>query len=133
MELKNYFENKIESLISTNKKLSSQNIFYEKEVIFINCEIYIFYNSILFFYIQITALRTQLDHSSSVHISLELKIYESLEHIKNLKEEFKLTTTNYETQLRAMSEHLISLNKTEELEQRYINDLNRQLKSNKVY
>lgn len=59
---------------------------------------------------------------------LEVKLQDALEHIEELKEEFRLTSTNYETQLRAMTEHLASLNETVVLERRHIDDLNNQLK-----
>lgn len=64
----------------------------------------------------------------SKHNKLELKLQETLEHIDDLKEEFLLTSTNYETQLRAMTEHLASLNETVVIERRHIDDLNSQLK-----
>ncbi|XP_015368349.1 PREDICTED: uncharacterized protein LOC107164873, partial [Diuraphis noxia] len=77
---------------------------------------------------EITALKTRLDHSIFVRNNLEIKLHEASEHIDDLKEEFHLTSTNYETQLRAMTEHLASLNETVVLERRHIDDLNSQLK-----
>ncbi|KAF0736578.1 TTKRSYEDQ domain-containing protein, partial [Aphis craccivora] len=106
-ELKCYFEKKINNLISTNKELSSQSNAYAMEI---------------------TALKTRLDHSIFVRNDLEIKLHEASEHIDDLKEEFHLTSTNYETQLRAMTEHLASLNETVVLERRHIDDLNNQLK-----
>ncbi|XP_025207293.1 uncharacterized protein LOC112603087 [Melanaphis sacchari] len=106
-ELKCYFEKKINNLISINKELSSQSNAYAMEI---------------------TALKTRLDHSIFVRNDLEIKLHEALEHIDDLKEEFHLTSTNYETQLRAMTEHLASLNETVVLERRHIDDLNSQLK-----
>ncbi|CAI6359702.1 unnamed protein product [Macrosiphum euphorbiae] len=106
-ELKCYFEKKINNLISTNKELSSQSNAYAMEI---------------------TALKTRLDHSIFVRNDLEIKLHEASEHIDDLKEEFHLTSTNYESQLRAMTEHLASLNETVVLERRHIDDLNSQLK-----
>jgi len=63
-----------------------------------------------------------------VRNNLEIKLREASEHIDDLKEEFHLTSTNYETQLRAMTEHLASLNETVVLERQHIDDLNSQLK-----
>lgn len=59
---------------------------------------------------------------------LEVKLKEALEYIGEIKDEFHLTSTNYETQLRAMTEHLASLNETVMLERRHIDDLSSQLK-----
>ncbi|KAL5237924.1 hypothetical protein ACI65C_005334 [Semiaphis heraclei] len=106
-ELKCYYEKKINNLISTNKELSSQRNAYAMEI---------------------AALKTRLDHSIFVRNNLEIKLHEASEHIDDLKEEFHLTSTNYETQLRAMTEHLASLNETVVLERRHIDDLNSQLK-----
>lgn len=74
------------------------------------------------------ALKTQLDHSILKRNKLETKLKEALEYIGDLKDEFHLTSTNYETQLRAMTEHLASLNETVMLERRHIDDLSNQLK-----
>lgn len=74
------------------------------------------------------ALKTQLDHSISMRNKLETKLKEALEYIGDIKDEFHLTSTNYETQLRAMTEHLASLNETVMLERRHIDDLSSQLK-----
>lgn len=77
-------------------------------------------------------MKTQLDHSIFLRNESENKLQETLEHIEDLKEEFNLTSTNYETQLRAMTEHLASLNETVVLERRHIDDLNNQLKTKGV-
>jgi len=84
------------------------------------------------FIVQITALKTQLEHSIFIRNELEIKLHEALEHIDDLKEEFQLTTTNYDTQLRAMTEHLASLNETVVFERRHIESLNSQLKTKSV-
>lgn len=73
-----------------------------------------------------------MDHSILVRNELDVKLQEALEHIEDLKEEFNLTSTNYEAQLRAMTEHLASLNETVVLERRHIDDLTSQLKSKGV-
>lgn len=73
-----------------------------------------------------------MDHSISVRSELELKLQESLELIEDLKEEFHLTTTNYETQIKSMTEHLVSLNDIVAIEQRHISDLKSQLKTKGV-
>lgn len=86
----------------------------------------------LFCLCKVTALRTQSDHSTLVRNELEIKLQEALEHIEDLKEEFHLTSTNYETQIRAMTEHIASLNETVVLERRHIDDLNGQLKTKSV-
>lgn len=78
--------------------------------------------------IKIIALKTRLDHNKFVREELEVKLQGALEHIEELKDEFRLTSTNYETQLRAMTEHLASLNETVVLERRHIDDLKNQLK-----
>lgn len=61
-----------------------------------------------------------------------MKLQESLEYIEDLKEEFHLTTTNYETQIKSMTEHLVSLNDIVTIEQRHISDLKSQLKTKGV-
>ncbi|VVC24147.1 Uncharacterised domain KLRAQ/TTKRSYEDQ, C-terminal [Cinara cedri] len=106
--LKCYFEKKINNLMSMNKDLSSQS----------NANV-----------LEITALKTRLDHSILVRNELEMKLQNAMEHIEDLKEEFQLTSTNYDTQLRSMTEHLASLNETVVLERRHIDDLNVQLKT----
>lgn len=73
-----------------------------------------------------------MDHSITVRNELEVKLQESLEHIEDLKEEFHLTTTNYETQIRSMTEHLVSLNDIVTIEQRHIIDLKNQLQTKGV-
>lgn len=70
-------------------------------------------------------MQTQLDHSILVRNELEVKLKEASEYIEDLKDEFHLTSTNYENQLRAMTEHLATLNETVELEQKHIDDLNK--------
>lgn len=69
-----------------------------------------------------------MDHSISEHTNLEIKLQHASEYIEELKDEFSLMSTNYETQLRAMTEHLASLNETVVLERKHIDDLNNQLK-----
>lgn len=73
-----------------------------------------------------------MDHSITVRNELEVKLQESLEHIEDLKEEFHLTTTNYETQIKSMTEHLVSLNDIIAIEQQHISDLKSQLKTKGV-
>lgn len=63
---------------------------------------------------------------------MDLKLQEALEHIDDLKDELHLTSTNYEAQLRAMTEHLASLNETIVLERTHIDELNGQLKKKVV-
>ncbi|XP_050438669.1 uncharacterized protein LOC126844478 [Adelges cooleyi] len=107
-ETKMYFENKINELVHVNKQLSGQSNTQKMEI---------------------SALRTKLDHSVLVRSKLEVKLQDALEQIQELKEEFHLTTTNYEAQLRALTEHLASLNETVILERKHIDDLNCQLKT----
>lgn len=73
-------------------------------------------------------MKTRLDHSILVRNELEMKLRNTMEHIGDLKEEFHLTSTNYDAQLRSMTEHLASLNETVVLDRRHIEDLNIQLK-----
>lgn len=73
-----------------------------------------------------------MDHSILVRNELDVKLQDALEHIEDLKEEFDLTSTNYEAQLRAMTEHLASLNETVVFERKHIDDLTSQLKSKGV-
>lgn len=77
-------------------------------------------------------MKTRLDHNILVRNELEMKLQNAMEHIEDLKEEFHLTSTNYDTQLRSMTEHLASLNETVVLERRHIDDLNIQLKTKEV-
>lgn len=70
-------------------------------------------------------MQTQLDHSILVRNELEIKLKEASEYIEDLKDEFHLTSTNYKNQLRAMTEHLATLNETVELERKHIDDLNK--------
>lgn len=63
---------------------------------------------------------------------MEVKLQDALDHIDDLKEELHLTSTNYEAQLRAMTEHLASLNETIILERMHIDELNGQLKKKAV-
>lgn len=86
----------------------------------------------IFCLFKLTSLKTRLDHSILVRNELELKIRDALEHIEDLKEEFHLTSTNYEAQLKAMTEHLASLNETVVLERKHIDNLNNQLKTKEV-
>lgn len=73
-----------------------------------------------------------MEHSIFVRNELEIKLHDALEHVDYLKEEFHLTSTNYDTQLRAMTEHLASLNETVVFERRHIESLNSQLKTKSV-
>ncbi|XP_050531532.1 uncharacterized protein LOC126900106 isoform X2 [Daktulosphaira vitifoliae] len=106
-EIKNFFEKKINQLVHKNKELMSQNNLQK---------------------IEISALSTKLNHSIHIRNNLEVKLQDALEHVQELKEEFQLTSTSYETQLRALTEHLASLNETVMLERKHIDDLNSQLK-----
>lgn len=72
-------------------------------------------------------METRLDHSILVRNELEMKLQNAMEHIDDLKEEFHLTSTNYDTQIRSLTEHLASLNETVMLDRRHIEDLNIQL------
>lgn len=69
-----------------------------------------------------------MDHSISERTNLEIKLQHALKYIEELKDKFELTSTNYETQLRAMTEHVATLNETVVLERKHVDDLNHQLK-----
>lgn len=61
-------------------------------------------------------MKRRLNHNTLVHTELEMKLQNAMKYIEDLKNDFHLTSTNYQTHLKSMTEHLTSLNETVVLE-----------------